>query len=160
MQALHSIENAKAALAWTFASVASNFCMTLGYHQSSPAGSSDCMADAKSQLFWTVYGIDKSLSFRFSRASIIRDSEITLPPLPKEHRCTRMCRIQGKVYDQLLSPLGLSRLEVERQVIAESLAKEVSDLVSESKDDEMVCIESTLLINLDSLLSRQVAYHG
>lgn len=133
--ALYAIEISNATLAWTFSSAASNHCQTLGYHRlPSKSSSSDPHMATRSQLFWTVYGIDKGLSLRLGRASNIQDSEITLHPSPNESPCTKNSRIQGKVYDQLFSPFGLSRPQNERHICAKALAVEVRELIKQSDD--------------------------
>jgi len=120
-------------MAWTFISAASGLCQTLGYHrQHSSRENGQPLRAAQELLFWTVYKLDKGLSLRFDRPSNIRDAEITLPFDPDEPQATRLGRIQGRVYDQLYSPVGLSRPDEERGHIAETLARELRELISET----------------------------
>lgn len=122
--------------------MASNFCIILGYHQK-PGGkrSSDAegaLESKKLQLFWRVYEIDKGLSFRFGRYSNLRDSEITVSHEAYEPRCTKVAKIQGMVYEQLLSVHGLSRPEHERVAIAQNLAQELRAINEEYSGPEEV----------------------
>lgn len=100
----------------------------------------DPLRSAQERLFWAVYRFDKAISFRLGRPSTIRDSEITLPFGPDEQpRPTRLARLQGKVYDQLFSPVGLSRLDHERTYMAEALAEELRGLINETHAEISVC---------------------
>lgn len=142
MQALRAIETSKATLAWTFSSAASSLCQTLGYHRlPSTKNAQEPARNAESILFWTVYGLDKTLSLRFGRASNIQEAEVTLPPNPNESRCTKIGRVIRKTHDQLFGPSGLSRPENERIMSAEVLAAEVRTLIELSKNEELVCFE-------------------
>ncbi|OTA87219.1 hypothetical protein M434DRAFT_24015 [Hypoxylon sp. CO27-5] len=105
----------------------------LGYHRLHSLKETDpSFPSAQESLFWTVYKYDKSLSLRLGRPSNIRDAEITLPLSSDEPRRTRLARIQGKAYDQLYSPAGLSQPDAERDRRAEALAIELRGLVDET----------------------------
>jgi hypothetical protein len=86
-------------------------------------------------LFWTVYKIEKGLSLRLGRSSNLRDAEITIANDQEELRRTGLARIQGKIYDQLYSPEGLSRSDAERGRLAETLAGELRALVHTTRID-------------------------
>ncbi|KAF2794397.1 hypothetical protein K505DRAFT_304056 [Melanomma pulvis-pyrius CBS 109.77] len=134
--ALRAIETSKGTLAWTFSSAASSLCQTLGYHRlPSTKNAQEPARNAESILFWTVYGLDRTLSLRLGRAPNIQE-EVTLPPNPNESRCTKIGRIIGKTHDQLFGPSGLSRPENERIMSAEILATEVRTLIELSKNEE------------------------
>lgn len=75
--------------------------------------------------------MEKGLSLRLGRASHLRDEDITLA-CESDSRDVRAARIQGKVYDQLYSPGGLSRTHNERVVIAQSLVEELRSLIDEA----------------------------
>ncbi|KAI1414111.1 hypothetical protein F5Y13DRAFT_179093 [Hypoxylon sp. FL1857] len=131
--AFNAMENSKAIVAWTFISTAADFCQRLGYHRLRPSRRSDqSLQAAQERLFWSVYKYDKSLSLRSSRPSNIRDTEITLPLNPNEPRSTRLARIQGKVYEELYSPTGLSQPDDKRSHTAELLAAELRGLINET----------------------------
>ncbi|KAI0149689.1 hypothetical protein F4776DRAFT_174560 [Hypoxylon sp. NC0597] len=132
--AFNAIENSKATMAWTFISTASDLCQRLGYHRLRSSRETDpSRRSAQESLFWTVHKHDKSLALRLGQPSNIRDAEITLPLNPDEPRPTRLARIQGKVYDQLYSPAGLSQLDAERGHRAEALAVELRGLIDETR---------------------------
>ncbi|KAH8200807.1 hypothetical protein TruAng_005044 [Truncatella angustata] len=129
--AFNAIQDSKAIMAWTFISAASNHCQTLGYHRHRSAREIDqTLKDVQDRLFWTVYRFDKSLSLRLGRSSSFRDSDIELPFDVNTTRPTMVARIQGRVYDQLYSPMGLSRPYEERGHEAELLAEQLRELIS------------------------------
>lgn len=82
----------------------------------------------QARLFWTVYKLDKGLSFRLGRSSNLRDEEITLP-IDISDEPVQIARVQGRIYDQLYSPRGLSRPHEERSQIAAVLTAKLKDLV-------------------------------
>ncbi|PVI00756.1 hypothetical protein DM02DRAFT_614115 [Periconia macrospinosa] len=130
--AFAAIENSKGNLAWNFLSAAVNLCQILGCHRSQPTHSdNEPDLSSSSSLFWTVYIMDKGLSLRLGRASHIRDEDITLA-WESDPRDIRAARVQGKVYDQLYSPVGLSRTQNERVIIAQSLLEELRSLIDEA----------------------------
>lgn len=126
-------------MAWTYISTAAQQCLTLGYHRLRKI-TNQPLQTAQANLFWTIHKLDKGLSLRLGRASTIRDSEITLPPSPNEPRSTRVARIQGQVYDHLYSPAGLSRLDYDRGLVAEALARDLRELISEVHLELLVCL--------------------
>jgi hypothetical protein len=128
-------------MAWTFISTASDICQNLGYHSLRLGGNKDgSLQAAEESLFWAVYTFDKALSLRLGRSSRIRDVDITLPCNPNEPRALKVARIQGKVYDQLYSPLGLSQPDIERTFVAGVLAGELRELIHETRIESLVCV--------------------
>ncbi|CAG9986514.1 unnamed protein product [Clonostachys byssicola] len=134
--AFNAVENSKASLAWSFISVASTQCQTLGYHRSPPGRSRGTInPDRASQerLFWSVYRLDKGLSLRFGRAPNILDTEITLPFEQNLPRPVRVARIQGNVYEQLYSPAAISVANNSTRIHhAEQLAEQLRSLIAET----------------------------
>ncbi|KAH8167774.1 hypothetical protein CIB48_g445 [Xylaria polymorpha] len=133
--ASYAIEGSKATLAWTYISHAANLCQTLGLHHLVDPGQEDTSQESQVNLFWMVFLLEKSLSLRLGRSSNFRDAEITTP-LPSNadiRRCAQNSRIQGKIYDQLYSPTGLARFDVERGLMAQTLASELREIISETK---------------------------
>ena len=128
-------------MAWTFISAALDFCQRLGYHRFRPAKEKEQpLRAAQERLFWTVYELEKGLSLRLGRSSNINDAEITLPFDPDGPRPTRLGRIQGRVYNQLYSPAGLSLSDDERGRMAETLAGELRELINETRVEVFVCL--------------------
>ncbi|KAI1733607.1 fungal-specific transcription factor domain-containing protein [Xylaria scruposa] len=133
--ATYAVDSSRATLAWTYISNAANICQTLGFHHLVKSGQDDGSQEAQVGLFWLVFLLEKSLSLRLDRSSNFRDAEITTP-LPTDaniRRCARTSRIQGKIYDQLYSRTGLARSDVDRGVIAQTLASELREILSETK---------------------------
>lgn len=125
-------------MAWTFISAASNLCHTLGYNRSLSGQDSQHQRVAETQLFWTMYKMEKSLALRLGRASTIRDSDITLRTDPDEPRFIELGRIQGSVYDRLYSPGALSKSAVERGNAAEDIAVELRKMIIETHNEIVV----------------------
>ncbi|KAI3329398.1 hypothetical protein HD806DRAFT_285119 [Xylariaceae sp. AK1471] len=130
--ASYAIESSKTTLAWTYISSAANLSQTLGLH--CLAGDSET---SQLNLFWMVFLLEKSLSLRLGRPSTLRDDEITSPvsSIPSVRRCSQTSSIQGKVYDQLYSPTGLARSDVERSGLAQALALELRGMINENRAD-------------------------
>ncbi|KAI0183892.1 hypothetical protein EV127DRAFT_445642 [Xylaria flabelliformis] len=133
--ATYAVDSSRATLAWTYISNAANICQTLGLHHFVKSGQDDGSQEAQVSLFWLVFLLEKSLSLRLDRSSNFRDAEITtsLPSDGNIRRCARTSRIQGKIYDQLFSPTGLARSDVERGVMAQTLASELCEILGETK---------------------------
>lgn len=136
MQSLYMVEEGRVSHAWMLISNAMTACQTLGYHRIDRNSGGD--KDMQTQLFWAVYTYENSLSLRLGRCSGIRDSDITLPIEPNQHRAIRLGRIQGKVYNQLYSPEGLSSADDVRGEAAEGLAQQVQAIIDESQADVAV----------------------
>uniref|UniRef100_A0A8H7N1E8 Xylanolytic transcriptional activator regulatory domain-containing protein n=1 Tax=Bionectria ochroleuca TaxID=29856 RepID=A0A8H7N1E8_BIOOC len=133
--AFNAVENSKASLAWSFISVASTQCQTLGYHRSPPGsrGTITSLRASQERLFWSVYRLDKGLSLRFGRAPNILDTEITLPFEQDLPRPVRVARIQGDVYEQLYSPAAISVANNTTRIQhAEQLAEQLRSLIVET----------------------------
>lgn len=170
--ASYAVEIAKLTLAWHLNTSAALMCQALGYHRlpvnfspsdspspssasassstapnppSSSSSSSDAsLNDTKSGLFWFTYMLDKGLSLRFGRSSVIQDYDITLPKAisPQMNLSDPwkvvlnlwilQAELTGKVYEHLYSPTALAKpLEV-RVVAARTLAEEIKVLARES----------------------------
>ncbi|KAH7195492.1 hypothetical protein DER44DRAFT_814196 [Fusarium oxysporum] len=103
---------------------------TLGYHRlDSPK---DGLQHIQSDLFWVVYAYEKGLSLRLGRCSGVRDSEVSLTRQENQHRSIRLGRIQGKAYDQLYSPEGLTTSNANRCEVAGSLSQELQSIIDET----------------------------
>jgi hypothetical protein len=67
-------------VAWHLNSTAAQLCQTGGYHRAEVAAADPpTVSQVKSILFWQAYTIDKGLSLRLGRASIIQDCDISIP---------------------------------------------------------------------------------
>ncbi|EFQ26850.1 fungal specific transcription factor domain-containing protein [Colletotrichum graminicola M1.001] len=126
LAAVYSIDVSKASLAWLFTSTAASLCQTLGYHRVSQARSESAgPRDIKTLLFWHVYMLDKTLSLRTGRASVIQDWDITLPRRVDNTMVAdpwgaiittwiKQAEIAHRVYEQLYSPLAIHQSQEER----------------------------------------------
>ncbi|KAF2738010.1 hypothetical protein EJ04DRAFT_80761 [Polyplosphaeria fusca] len=156
--AFGAIENSHGMLAWNLLSVASNYCQTLGYHRSPPTIMEEQSEHAAhSSLFWAVYIMEKGLSLRLGRPSHLRDEEITLS-FDSGPRDVRASRIQGKVYEQLYSPFGLSLREAERARIAQSLVEELQGIINEA-DTELEALMPSEDLNVDPMRALYLRCH-
>lgn len=92
--------------------------------------------ERKLRLFWTIYCLNKALSLRLGRASVIQDYDISLTPGVEDLGIEgawkevfplwiRLAKIQGKVYELLYSPAALAQSEGERVAQAQALADEM-----------------------------------
>ena len=136
LSAFTAIESSQAFMAWNFVSTALNMCQTLGYHRNNVYNAAEqAMQDAQSRLFWLIYRLERSLSFRFNRSSNIRDSEITIPENPASMRHIRLGRIHGKIYELLYSPAALAETNAHwKGNAAELLATELQQMTQEMKE--------------------------
>ncbi|KAK1596980.1 fungal-specific transcription factor domain-containing protein [Colletotrichum navitas] len=126
LAAVYSIDVSKASLAWLFTSTAASLCQTLGYHRVSQARSESAgPRDIKTLLFWHVYMLDKTLSLRTGRASVIQDWDVTLPRRVDNTMVAdpwgaiittwiKQSEIAHRVYEQLYSPLAIHQSQEER----------------------------------------------
>jgi hypothetical protein len=121
-------------VAWKFIRAASDLCQTLGYHRHRPFKESEqYLRTAQDRLFWTVYSIEKGLSLRLGRPSSLRDADITLSSDSDQSRLVKAGKINGLVYDQLYSPVTLSRPDYERSPIVAALARNTQDLIDDTQ---------------------------
>lgn len=122
-------------LAWTYISSAANLCQTLGLHRLSNPEQNNSTQDSRASLFWLVFLLEKSLALCLGRPSTLREAEIATP-LPRHgsmKRCVQTSIIQGRIYDDLYSPPRLARSDIERASIAQALATELRELISENE---------------------------
>ena len=130
-------------------------CQTLGYHRlpvvnatSGASANDDVSNDTKSALFWFAYMLDKGLSLRFGRSSMIQDYDIAIPKrmgrtinvadfwkemlnLWIEH-----AEVMGKAYEQLYSIAALSRPPEQRIESARQLVEAIKGIAREN--DELI----------------------
>ncbi|OTB04759.1 hypothetical protein M426DRAFT_320617 [Hypoxylon sp. CI-4A] len=144
MASSFSIDQSRPSVAWTLSSQAAHMCRTLGLHQShtmkddSPQKKLD-----KSLLFWCTYMLDKGLSLRLGRASILQDYDISLPHIAPEAKSSypgtevmtlwiKHAQIQGRIYERLYSPGALRQADSYRVEQVGILASEQKHLMAQS----------------------------
>lgn len=96
-------------------------------------------------LFWCVYFLDKSLSLRLGRASLISDWDITVPEPTTEMAqsnpslgilvvAVRTARCQGRIYELLYSPDSVCQPEHIRRARVEDLALRLNQIRAETAE--------------------------
>ncbi|KAI0465699.1 hypothetical protein F4859DRAFT_349595 [Xylaria cf. heliscus] len=126
MGACFCIDESRASVAWILVSRAAHMCRTLGYHQihSMKDDMPQTKAD-KSLLFWCTYMLDKALSLRLGRASVLQDYDISLPHVTPDVKAAypgkevmtlwiQHARVLGRIYERLYSPGALRQPEAAR----------------------------------------------
>ncbi|KAL7621644.1 hypothetical protein AAE478_008971 [Parahypoxylon ruwenzoriense] len=146
MAASVSIDVSRPSLAWLLVSQAAHMCRTLGLHQvHSMKNDSPQRKAEKSLLFWCTYMLDKGLSLRLGRASILQDYDISLPHIAPEAKAAypgtevmtlwiKHAQIQGRVYERLYSPGALRQPDKYRVEQVEILASEQKHLMAQSME--------------------------
>lgn len=148
----HAIELCKPSLCWTMISTAAHLSQNLGYHRyQTMKEDPEEERNAKIHVFWFIYMMDKTLSLRLGRASIIQDWDMSLPypNIDSDHarfgslvqqgqRGTDMllywikvAQIQGTAYEKLFSPAGFLRPMDERARTATELVDSLNECWSE-----------------------------
>ncbi|KAF5005920.1 hypothetical protein FDECE_7678 [Fusarium decemcellulare] len=146
MATLYCIQKCKPSAAWNFISVASNLSQSLGLHSGVPLhAESPEVKQQKTRLFWTIYTTEKMLALRIGRSSTIRENDITVPRMGYELSSEPflnkmfpiwigMSAIQGRIYEEIYSPISLAQPESVRTTRARTLADELRRLI-EAEDD-------------------------
>lgn len=119
-------------------------CRTLGYHQiHTMKDDKPQMKADKSLLFWCTYMLDKALSLRLGRASVLQDYDISLPHVTPDAKAAypgkevmtlwiQHARVLGRIYERLYSPGALRQPESVRTEQVSLLAADQNRLMSES----------------------------
>ena len=148
----HAVELCKPSLCWTMISTAAHLSQNLGYHRyQTMKDDSEEERNAKIHVFWFIYMMDKTLSLRLGRASIIQDWDMSLPypNIDSDHArfgslvqqgqkgtemllyWIKVAQIQGQAYEKLFSPGGSLRPVDERARIATELVESLNKAWSE-----------------------------
>ncbi|CZT49822.1 uncharacterized protein RSE6_10715 [Rhynchosporium secalis] len=134
--AIKAQEDSRPALCWTFVSAGARLCQILGYHREAVVSrDSPQVAEAKRQVFWMLYMIDKTLSLNLGHTSnfpshdidVMMYSPISEPKIAPWNRVmiafAGFSRLQGRLYDELYSVRA-------RQEHAEVRARTIHELVT------------------------------
>lgn len=144
MGASFCIDESRASLAWILVSRAAHMCRTLGYHQIHTMKDDMPQTKAdKSLLFWCTYMLDKALSLRLGRASVLQDYDISLPHVTPDAKAAypgkevltlwiQHARVLGRIYERLYSPGALRQPEGVRTEQVSLLATEQQRLMAET----------------------------
>ncbi|KAK6224786.1 fungal specific transcription factor domain-containing protein [Colletotrichum tabaci] len=162
--AVYSVDVSNASLAWLFTSTAASLCQTLGYHRVSQARSDSAgPRDIKTLLFWHVYMLDKTLSLRTGRASVIQDWDVTLPRRVDNTMVAdpwgaiittwiKQSEIQQRVYEQLYSPLALNQSQEERIETVRRLESEQKTIMAAASQVREQALFGLKALNASSIL--------
>ncbi|KAH7016016.1 uncharacterized protein B0I36DRAFT_254478, partial [Microdochium trichocladiopsis] len=141
MATLYSFHRSKPFVAWEFISKAALMAQGLGLHSKlSMAGETSEDRRSKTYLFWAVYALEKAVALRLTRASTIRDHDITIPRPELERRPVSVLQsrsinwideasLYGRLYDDLFSPSSLALAMPSRVARAKALASDWKDLM-------------------------------
>jgi hypothetical protein len=142
-----AIQMCKPSLCWTMISTAAHLSQNLGYHRyQTMKEDSEEDRNAKIHVFWFIYVMDKTLSLRLGRASIIQDWDMSLPypNIDSDHArfgslvqqgqkgdelllyWIKIAQIQGKVYEKLFSSAAFLTPMNERVHTANELVAELN----------------------------------
>ncbi|KAI2632900.1 fungal-specific transcription factor domain protein [Xylaria nigripes] len=144
MGACYCIDESRASFAWVLVSRAAHMCRTLGYHQIHTMKDDQPQTRAdKSLLFWCAYMLDKALSLRLGRASVLQDFDISLPHVTPDAKAVypgkevmtlwiQYARVLGRIYERLYSPGALRQAEAQRTEEVGVLASEQRRLMAET----------------------------
>ncbi|KAE9582028.1 hypothetical protein CGMCC3_g1959 [Colletotrichum fructicola] len=162
--AVYAVDVSKASLAWLFTSTAASLCQTLGYHRVSQSRSESAgPRDIKTLLFWHVYMLDKTLSLRTGRASVIQDWDVTLPRRVDNTMVAdpwgvvittwiKQAEIQHRVYEQLYSPLALGQSQEERLETVRRLEAEQKSIMAAASHVREQALFGLKALNASSIL--------
>ncbi|KAI0196374.1 hypothetical protein F4808DRAFT_452749 [Astrocystis sublimbata] len=145
MAACYCIDESRASVAWILVSRAAHMCRTLGYHQIHSMRNDKPQTKAdKSLLFWCTYMLDKALSLRLGRASVLQDYDISLPHVTPDAKAAypgkevitlwiQHARVLGRIYERLYSPGALRQPSASRVEQVRSLAAEQQHILAATR---------------------------
>ncbi|KAI0008215.1 hypothetical protein F4779DRAFT_588482 [Xylariaceae sp. FL0662B] len=145
MGASFNIDISRPSVAWLLVSHAAHMCRTLGLHQElSMREDAAAVRQNKALLFWCTYMLDKALSLRLGRASILQDYDVSLPRAAPDARGVaypgrevmtlwiRHAQLQGRIYERLYSPAALRRPDALRADQVALIAADLDGLLARS----------------------------
>ncbi|RYO86923.1 hypothetical protein DL766_005990 [Monosporascus sp. MC13-8B] len=146
MSASFALELSRPSLAWALSSRAVHMCRSLGLHQA--ASTKDDSPEEQMQkrlMFWCTYMLDKGLSLRMGRASVLQDYDISQPPVIERayapypapevlNMWVAHARSQGRLYERLYSPAALQQDVRARVEQVNALAAEFNRQLAETHD--------------------------
>lgn len=136
-------------------------CQDLGYHRLPAPEVETPQLHKKKLLFWGVHALDKALSTRIGRTSIIQDCDIstTLPAYPVNpafnswHEISlswiEFAKFQGRVFSELYTVSALSLPLATREGYARKLATELHQW---RKHNAQVCHNPTTKFSCIALI--------
>ncbi|KAJ4252441.1 hypothetical protein NW762_011042 [Fusarium torreyae] len=140
MASTYCLDKCRISMSWNFIAAAAQMCQTIGFTRDALTKPETPEAkQRRAKLVWCIHMLDKLLSLRLSRPSLIRDGEITLRFEMFEAdvgdgigsviaKWAHMCDLQGRVYDFLYSPRALAQPDGQREAHARDLATQMQTL--------------------------------
>ncbi|KAF7525768.1 hypothetical protein G7054_g10996 [Neopestalotiopsis clavispora] len=144
MAASLSIDLSRPSMAWMLTSRAAHMCRTLGLHQDTTLRNDKPeVRSAKMLMFWSTYMLDKGLSLRLGRASVLQDYDISIPSVlettfgevPSQAILSlwiKHAEVQGKIYQRLYSPGALRQSEQGRSQQVQLVVRDTQFLLQET----------------------------
>ena len=131
-------------------------CQTLGWHRLQVTG--DEAGDTKSAAFWFCYMLDKGLSLRFGRTSLMQDWDVSVPREfgnsnlagPWKNIINVWIRtggILGETYEHLYSPTALARPTEQRIETAGLLVEKMKQLWKELEELSTVLKQESVMMS-------------
>ncbi|KAH8648596.1 hypothetical protein BX600DRAFT_475521 [Xylariales sp. PMI_506] len=139
-----SVDMSRPTQAWLLVSRAAHVCRALGlHHESSMRGDPPEVRADKMLMFWTTYMMEKALSLRLGRASMLQDYDINIPsvlsstygPQPSTAYLSlwiKHAECQGRIYQMLYSPGALRQDPQSRADQVGLITRDVRSIVEES----------------------------
>ncbi|KAL1795657.1 hypothetical protein ACET3X_005881 [Alternaria dauci] len=146
--AAQAVEKCRPSLCWTMVSSAAALCQSLGYHRIyTMVDDNPKDRQTKIHIFWMIYMLDKTLSLRLGRSSILQDWDISLPFVvsrdPNDQNpessdmlsyWIKVARVQGLTYEKLFCPAAFLKSTEERTRTAIELVNTLNQIWYERGD--------------------------
>lgn len=158
MGASFAVDVSRPSLAWLLTERAANMCRTLGLHQEHTLrGDTPGLRRTKALVFWSAYMLDKGLSLRLGRASVLQDYDIGVPSVLERtalgggdgedrggvagsgHSTAilglwiKHAEVQGRIYQRLYSPGALRQAEPTRAAQVRAVVADLQVLLRETQ---------------------------
>ncbi|XEV07295.1 hypothetical protein FSHL1_012582 [Fusarium sambucinum] len=155
MAAMYYLDRCRISLSWNCLAASAQMCQRLGLiRETLPKPETREEKQRRGKLVCWIHLLDKMLSMRLSRPSLIRVGEITLnfealeytgsddlPPIVS--KWTNFSDLQGRVYEDLYSPRALMQPDDEREFRSRNLATDLKRLYHGRNAAEDRFIETT-----------------
>ncbi|KAK8023778.1 hypothetical protein PG993_011844 [Apiospora rasikravindrae] len=154
MGASFAVDVSRPSLAWLLTERAANMCRTLGLHQEHTLrGDPPELRRTKALVFWSAYMLDKGLSLRLGRASVLQDYDIGVPSVLERtalddtnyggvagsgHSTAilslwiKHAEVQGRIYQRLYSPGALRQAGSTRAAQVHAVIADLQFLLRET----------------------------
>ncbi|KAF2839200.1 hypothetical protein M501DRAFT_1016280 [Patellaria atrata CBS 101060] len=167
--ASYAVEISKPSLCWNLISIAAGLCQTLGYHRATTMKNNTPEEKFNKIItFFWIYILDRSLSIRLGRAPIIQDYDVSLPmpsTIGQIHSISwtqtlccwiKIASVEGRIYQQLYSPVALQESTDRRVHKAKALAEELErireEYIQASVESHFQSLYKDVLISVDKVI--------